>query len=118
MSLANALLTILCVACISCGQVLFKVAARSASPSGDFLAATREIALNPFLIGGLVIYLAATALWIWLLRTIPLSVAYPFMALAFLFVPVLAATFLGEPLSFNSALGAVLIVAGIWLIAN
>jgi drug/metabolite transporter (DMT)-like permease len=118
MSLANILLTILCVACISCGQVLFKVAARSASPAGDFLTATRELALSPFLIGGLVIYLAATLLWIWLLRTVPLSVAYPFMALAFLFVPLLAAAFLGEPLTFNSTLGAVLIVAGICLIAT
>jgi drug/metabolite transporter (DMT)-like permease len=117
MSISNALLTILCVASISCGQVLFKVAARSASAS-DFLTVTREVALNPFLIGGLVVYLAATALWIWLLRTIPLSVAYPFMALAFVFVPVLAATFLGESLSVNSTLGAVLIVAGIWLIAR
>ena len=118
MSVANVLLTILCVACISSGQVLFKIAARSASASGDFLSATRELALNPFLIGGLVIYLGATILWIWLLRTIPLSVAYPFMALAFLFVPILAAAFLGEPLSFNSALGALLIVAGICLIAT
>lgn len=118
MSLANILLTILCVACISCGQVLFKVAARSAGPGGDFLTAARELAGSPFLLGGLVVYLGATALWIWLLRTIPLSVAYPFMALAFLFVPILAAVFLGEPLSFKSAFGAVLIVAGICLVAN
>lgn len=118
MSAANTLLTILCVACISCGQVLFKVAARSAAASADFLTVSRELALSPFLIGGLLVYLGATALWIWLLRTIPLSVAYPFMALAFLFVPALAAVFLGEPLSFKSVLGAVLIVAGICLVAN
>ena len=118
MSPANVVLTIVCVACISCGQVLFKVAARSADPSGDVLTAARELALSPFLIGGLVVYLGATALWIWLLRTTPLSVAYPFMALAFLFVPGLAAAFLGEPLSLKSALGAVLIVAGICLVAN
>jgi drug/metabolite transporter (DMT)-like permease len=118
MNLANILLTVLCVACISCGQVLFKVAARSTSEYGDVLSAARELAFSPFLIGGLVIYLGATVLWIWLLRTIPLSVAYPFMALAFLFVPAMGAAFLGEPLSLKSAVGAALIVTGICVIAN
>jgi drug/metabolite transporter (DMT)-like permease len=118
MSLANVLLTILCVVAISCGQVLFKIAARSVSASSDVVSVSQNLALNPYLLAGLVLYLAATMLWIWLLRTVPLSVAYPFMALAFLFVPLLAAAFLGEPLSFNSSLGAVLIVAGICLIAT
>jgi undecaprenyl phosphate-alpha-L-ara4N flippase subunit ArnE len=98
--------------------VLFKVAARSTSGYGDVLSAARELAVSPHLIGGLVIYLGATVLWIWLLRTIPLSVAYPFMALAFLFVPVMGAAFLGEPFSFKSAFGAALIITGICVIAN
>ena len=118
MSVTNVLLTILCVVGISCGQVLFKIAARSASASTDVLSVGRDLALNPFLLGGLVVYLATTFLWIWLLRTVPLSVAYPFMALAFLFVPIMGAAFLGEPLSFRNALGGALIISGIWVIAR
>jgi len=118
MSFTNILLTTLCVFGISSGQVLFKIAARSASASTDVLSVSRDLALNPFLLGGLVVYLATTFLWIWLLRTIPLSVAYPFMALAFLFVPIMGATFLGEPLTVRNAVGAALIITGIWVIAR
>ena len=118
MSLANVLLTILCVVAISCGQVLFKIAARSVSASSDVVSVGQNLALNPYLLAGLVLYLATTFLWIWLLRTIPLSVAYPFMALAFLFVPIMGAVFLGESLSFRNALGGALIVTGIWVIAR
>jgi drug/metabolite transporter (DMT)-like permease len=78
----------------------------------------RDLVLNPFLLGGLFVYFATTFLWIWLLRTVPLSVAYPFMALAFLFVPIMGATFLGEPLTVRSVIGAALIITGIWVIAR
>lgn len=118
MSITNILLTLLCVFGISSGQVLFKIAARSASASTDVISMGRDLVFNPFLIGGLVVYLATTFLWIWLLRSVPLSVAYPFMALAFLFVPVMGAAFLGEPLSIRNALGAALIILGIWVIAR
>ncbi len=118
MSITNILLTILCVFGISSGQVLFKIAARFASGSTDVLSMGRDLVLNPYLLGGLVVYVATTFLWIWLLRTVPLSVAYPFMALAFLFVPVMGAIFLGEPLSIRNALGAALIIMGILVIAR
>ncbi|MFO1205534.1 MAG: EamA family transporter [Burkholderiales bacterium] len=118
MSITNVLLTILCVFGISSGQVLFKIAARSATASTDVLTMGRDLAFNPYLLTGLIVYVATTFLWIWLLRTVPLSVAYPFMALAFLFVPLMGAAFLGEPISIRTALGAALIISGIWVIAR
>ena len=55
----------------------------------------------------------ATVLWVYVLRTVPLSAAYALFALAFVIVPLLAHFVLGEPLTANVLVGGVVIVAGI-----
>ena len=45
----------------------------------------------------------------------PLHIAYPFMGLAFLIVPVLAWALLGEPLTWQTLTGGALILAGVAL---
>ena len=45
----------------------------------------------------------------------PLHLAYPFMGLAFLIVPLLAWAFLGEPLTWQTLVGGALILAGVSL---
>ena len=109
MTAANLALTLLSVLAIAGGQVLFKLAARSAAAgSGSALDL-----LNPWLFGALAVYAFATVLWVWVLKTAPLNVAYPFMGFAFVIVPVLAAIFLGEPLDWRVLAGGVLITAGV-----
>ncbi len=61
----------------------------------------------------LVVYAAATLLWVFVLRTVPLSSAYALFSLAFLIVPVLAWMFLGEPMSLNTLVGGAIIVVGV-----
>ena len=105
------LLASLTVAGLAAGQILFKLAATGAAP-GPTLAG---ISLNMHLFAGLGIYVAATGLWLLLLRSAPLSLAYPFMALAYVVVPPLAHWWLGEALRWQSLAGAVVIVFGVWL---
>lgn len=111
MNARQILLLTLNVASLALGQILFKLAA-SAMKSGHWLT---DWLLNWQLMVALVVYAAATALWVLLLRTVPLSMAYPFVALAFVIVPVAAHFVLGEPLRWQAVAGAAVIVAGVWI---
>ena len=93
MSTALTFATLLCVLGISIGQLLFKKAA-AALPAVVSLPALLK---NGWLIAALALYGITTLGWVWILRHAPLHMAYPFMGLAFLIVPTLAWTFLGEP---------------------
>ncbi|MEP7156147.1 MAG: EamA family transporter [Betaproteobacteria bacterium] len=109
------IVTCLCVAMIAAGQVLFKlVALRSAAaPEAGLMAHW----LNwPFVVA-LAIYGAATLLWIWVLRYVPLNIAYPVFALAFVIVPVASYVVFREPLGWHHALGGAMIVAGVLVIS-
>lgn len=93
---------------LAVGQLLFKKAALAGAAEAFPWAF-----LNGWMALALVLYGAATLLWTWILRSTPLSVAYPFAALAFVLVPVLAAAVFGEALTARVLIGAALIVAGI-----
>lgn len=111
MNASQALLAGLTVAGLAVGQILFKMAAVGAAP-GPTVAG---ITVNGHLVAGLAIYVGATGLWLALLRSAPLSVAYPFLALAYVVVPPLAHWWLGEALKWQSLAGAAVIVFGVWL---
>ena len=53
-----------------------------------------------------------------MLRSISLTHAYPFMAMTFVIVPLLATTLLGEPLTIRYWLGIGLILAGMLVISS
>ena len=101
---------------IAVGQLLFKIASRSL---GDADAAgLAGLALNPFLIAALALYGAGTVLWLFMLKRVALSQAYPFMALSFCLVPVISWLWLGETLSWRNGAGAALIIAGLIVTAS
>ena len=114
MSLQLSLITLICVTCISIGQLLFKQAA-TALPANPGLM---DWATNGWLIASLALYGITTLGWVWILRHAPLHLAYPFMGLAFLIVPTLAWIFLGEPLHWRTLAGGLLILAGVALAAR
>lgn len=96
---------------IAMGQVLFKLTSMSA---GEFsLRGLAMLALNPVLIAALALYGCGTLVWIYVLKSVPLTIAYSFMGLTFCFVPLLAQFFFGEPLTLRYLLGTALIFAGL-----
>jgi drug/metabolite transporter (DMT)-like permease len=113
MSLYLTLLTVFCVVLISVGQMLFKKAASQIVEVSD----AYQWLFNGWLIGALLLYGVTTLFWVWILRHAPLHLAYPFMGLAFLFVPLLGAAYLGEPLSSKTLVGGILILAGIAIVS-
>jgi len=106
------LLTLLCVVLLAIGQMLFKSAAGQWRVDGWSWATLRSF-LSPALIAGLVLYAVTTVLWVYVLRTVPLTVAYSVFALTFVIVPLVAYLFFEEPLTLNTFLGSALIVAGV-----
>jgi undecaprenyl phosphate-alpha-L-ara4N flippase subunit ArnE len=59
------------------------------------------------------VYVVATVLWMAVLKSTPLRIAYPFAALAFFIVPIAAHFVLGEYIGWNTFVGAGLIAAGV-----
>ncbi|NLS01943.1 transporter [Rhizobium sp. P32RR-XVIII] len=95
---------------IASGQVLFKLTSATAGE----LSARNILALllNPVLLAALLLYGLGTVIWIYVLKAVPLTIAYSFMGLTFCFVPLLAQVFLGEALTVRYVIGAAFIVAG------
>lgn len=96
---------------ISAGQILFKLTSQRAG--GLDAAGLIGLARDPYLIAALIIYAFGTLAWVHVLKQVPLTVAYPFMALTFCAVPLLAWLLLGETLTARYALGAALIMTGL-----
>ena len=101
---------------ISCGQILFKMAS---GRMGDANAAGFiRLISDPIFILAVVIYAAATFLWVYVLRSVPLSIAYTFNALTFVVVPLLSVLFLGEILTIRNFIGAAFIIAGLLVVTS
>lgn len=96
-----------CVIGLSIGQVLFKATAMELNRGG----------VNPraiLLLGGaMALYGLITLAWVWLLKSAELGKIYPFMALAFIFVPVGTHFLFGEAFTPRYFLGVSLIMAGL-----
>lgn len=105
----NYFLVILCVAGISAGQILFKITSGALYKTGSLFSADSMKVFIP----AIGIYAVTTLAWIWLLQKFELGKVYPFMALAFVFVPVTSHIFFGEKFTVNYLIGIMLIVVGI-----
>lgn len=105
--------TLFTVLSLSVGQVLFKVAASKIDVQGKGIF--QGFLLNPALIIALAVYGFATIAWLWVLKEIPLRTAYPFIALGFVIVPIMAHFFLGEAFKWTSLAGALVIILGVYI---
>jgi undecaprenyl phosphate-alpha-L-ara4N flippase subunit ArnE len=98
------------------GQLLFKLAADQVRTETDLAAMTLRLFAIPAMWGAVILYGITILAWVWVLRSMPLSVAYSAVALVFVLVPLLAIWLFKEPLSPQFAVGAGLIVLGVFLV--
>jgi drug/metabolite transporter (DMT)-like permease len=115
MSLSNVMVLVLYSLAMSLGQVLFKMAAdrAKARATSGFL---ESLLTDGYFFLSVAIYGVLTVLWIWLLTRVPLSRAYPFVVLAFVFTPGFAVLFFDESLNIWYFLGLGLILSGLALL--
>jgi drug/metabolite transporter (DMT)-like permease len=98
------------------GQLLFKLAADQVKDQANLAALVLRLLAVPAMWGAVILYGMTILAWVWVLRTVPLSVAYSAVALVFVFVPLLAVWLFREPLTPQFAIGAGLITVGVILV--
>lgn len=74
--------------------------------------------IDPFLMLGLGCYFVAALFYIYALKEIPLSVAFPSVALSYLLVAYAAHLLFGEPLSSIKWFAMALILSGVFLLTK
>ena len=97
---------------LSFGQILFKQASQVLEGESGIGGFTSLLS-SAYFWSAIALYGGSTFLWIWLIRDTPLNRAYPFVALAFVLVPLLAFFILNEGITRAGVAGSALIVLGI-----
>ena len=118
LALSQAALLLAYAAGMAGGQLLFKAAAlryAAEAPLGERLL---SLVQNVYFLAAIVLYVALTVLWVWILTFTPLSRAYPFVALAFAITPVLAGFVFGEAMTARLLIGIGFILCGLLLVAG
>lgn len=114
---AFAWLQLLAVVALGTGaQLALKVALGRGGHGGNQGAAPRTLIAYPLMWLWLACYVASTLLWLWTLREVPLSQAFPILGLQFALVPIAASCFLQEKLDWGQWLGVTIIVTGVVLV--
>jgi len=99
---------------LAIGQLLFKQVSIAIRGMGATDAGA-ELITHPAFYAALVVYGAATLLWIWILARVSLMQAYPWVAVGVIIVPLLSSHFFGERVAPMFWLGAGLIAVGLVL---
>jgi len=102
------------------GQFLLKLAARtggSLTPNeAGIVAWLLRLAVNPYMILGVVCFVSSMLLWVKVLQVAQLSSSYPLVSLGYVIVAVLGAVFLGEHLAPRQIAAMAVIVLGVALL--
>jgi drug/metabolite transporter (DMT)-like permease len=109
--------------CAVGGQLLIKagtgpVGALGADALANPLAALLRIVSSPMLIAGLGCYVAGAASWIVVLSRLPLSLAYPIVAVSYAITPIMAWLLFGESVPAIRWAGIGAICLGIILVSR
>lgn len=108
------LIILACVVIMTVGQILFKQVAVNYNRVG----VVADWSVLGILLLAATMYAASTGLWVWALRTMELSKAYPYFALGFVLVPLFGAWMFNEVLTGRYVVGVALIVAGVILTSS
>lgn len=92
------------------GQIFLKYGAEGRVNFVEFV--------NIWITFGLLLYGVGTIAWIIALSSAPLTAVYPFTALTYILVNILAITVLGERLSFNVLIGTALVLTGLFVMTR
>lgn len=114
------LLLAISIVCDVVGQIVFKLGANRLPDVGTvglrvFLL---RLTAQPWLIGGIVIYMIEFIVWVRVLALVPLGIAFPIASLNILGIVLASRIFLGEPVKRKQWIGAALVTAGVALVAQ
>lgn len=100
------------------GQFLLKLGADRIKPEASLWLSLWRLLWIPQLSLGLLCFGTSFLLWIFVLRRLPLSIAYPMVSLNYLIVTLLAVLVLHERFTLSKAVGLGLIMLGVAVISG
>jgi drug/metabolite transporter (DMT)-like permease len=111
------------VVCGVAGQIALKMGmTRVGVLDGASIAQPLQVAMSvlttPLVLGGLVFYVLGAGAWMGVLSRVPLSFAYPLLAVSYAITPVFAWLTLGEALPSLRWAGIATICAGVFLVSR
>jgi drug/metabolite transporter (DMT)-like permease len=98
------------------GQTLWKLGADGKEVHG--MEQLLRLFLSPYVIGGLLVYVVASALWIYILNKAELSYVYPIQSLAFVFALIIGATVFREQVTAWKIAGVIVICLGVLILTR
>jgi undecaprenyl phosphate-alpha-L-ara4N flippase subunit ArnE len=105
------LILILVVLLGTVGQLSLKYAFKASSATNKD-SDMREVLFSHYFWIWFISYVAVTVLWLFVLRSIPLSQAFPALGLTFALIPLASHYFLQERVEFRQWIGIVIIITG------
>ena len=122
-TMVNVLLLILCVTLAATGQIAMKagmnevgeITGEDLAHPGDLIVRVLE---SVWVVVGVLLYLISAIFWLVVLSRVPLSVAYPMIAIAYPVVVALSWLLFDESVRWIAWVGVVLIVAGVTVTAQ
>ena len=95
------------------GPAITSAVANGSGPVSIALA----VASSPLVLAGLACFGLSAVVWLFVLSKIPLSTAYPFVALGIVITVLAGRVLFAEPISLLKLAGVMLIVAGVTMVA-
>lgn len=112
------LIIISSIACSALAQIMLKLGMGKVVIENITLESLLRLFFNPFILAGMFLYVTAMLIWLYVLKNVEVSYAYPFTALGFILVMVISYFFLAEQITLLRLAGIGLIVGGIFLISK
>ncbi|WP_204112504.1 EamA family transporter [Shimia biformata] len=114
------MLIVVSVTLSALGQTAFKAGVDRISFAEGAGVVTKSLGFltSPWILAGLAAYGVGTLFWLFALRQLDLSLAYPFVALSFVVVFLIGILFLGEPVVATRVIGLLIIIVGLVVMAR
>lgn len=110
------LLLLLNILLLVVGQTLWKTGLKGLEVRFDPVSVIK-LFLNPYIAGGLLIYVAATVIWLYILSKAELSLVYPLQSLSYVIAAIVAVLIFKESLPLTRWAGIALICLGAYFVS-
>lgn len=120
MILTNLIFIVSSVLLNALAQILLKAGMKNFSNidlKNNIMQTVLSISLNPYIISGFISYGISIILWLWVLSKVDVSLAYPFQALGYIVVTILAWLIFQENVNMTRIIALIFITLGLIILA-
>ena len=118
--IANLIFIVTSVLLNALAQILLKAGMKNFSNidlKNNVIQTVMSIAINPYIICGFISYGISILLWLWVLSKVDVSYAYPFQALGYIVVTILAWLLFQENINLTRIIALIFITMGLIILA-